>query len=127
MEERQPGSRPVLVPDACLGLAVGVSGRSIAWAAQLFPVLEFTGGTAPGRRREGPHDLYRSASCRSGSGPIWPNVFGIRSTATLTGERLALPRNSARCLGSVAYLGAIPLILALGSLSLSRRPAWRSG
>jgi hypothetical protein len=111
---------------AWLGLA-GAAGLAVAVsAAQLLPVLEFTQRTA--RAAEGgPHEIYPfSLEPSRLAGLVWPNVLGNAFDGNTSWSELVRPPGSvAHVWVPSIYLGALTLVLGLGTLSLRRAAPWR--
>ncbi len=110
-----------------VGLAGSATLAGLLAAAQLIPVLEFTGRT--GRAAdEGPHDIYPfSLDPARLAEFVWPNVFGTH----FNGNRhwlIALPPTHGRAKAWVPslYAGGLPILLALGAIGFRGGPPWRS-
>ena len=112
-------------------MLVGLAGSAILAgmlaAAQLIPVLEFTGQS--GRAAdEGPHDIYPfSLEPARLAEFVWPNVFGTH----FHGNRhwlTALPPTNGHAKAWVPslYLGGLTILLALGAMGFRGGPPWRS-
>lgn len=124
---RRGGDGPVrwLVP-MLGGLVVSAVGAGLLSAAQLLPVMEFTGQSARAASG-GPHDIYPfSLTPARVVEFVWPNVFGT----PFHGNRAwlsALPpqTKSVKVWVPTLYLGGLTLILALGAACVRRGPPWK--
>jgi hypothetical protein len=108
-----------------LGLAMSAGLAMMLTAAQLLPVIEFAAQTA--RAGGGPPDLYRfSVEPFRLVELLWPNVMGIHFHGnTHWCDALNIPGSRPEIWVPWMYLGAMTLILALGSLALRRGPLYR--
>ncbi|MBX6314790.1 MAG: YfhO family protein [Isosphaeraceae bacterium] len=119
----RPAGRVLPRMIAGLGAAAALAGALAA--AQLLPVLEFTGQTARAAEA-GPHDIYPfSVEPLRVAELAWPGFFGatLRENRSwleaLTAARHALWVPS-------LYLGGLTLVLALTAAGFRQGPPWRA-
>jgi hypothetical protein len=126
LRTRKDGSKPVLVP-MLAGLVGAACVAAALSAAQLFPVLEFTGQSGRAAS-EGAHDIYPfSLNPLRVVELVWPNAFGTG----LHGNKLWLavlpPRDpNVRVWVPTLYLGGLTLVLALGGAPPVPGAPWRA-
>ena len=105
---------------AAAGLAGGVA------AAQLLPVLEFTGSTARATD-EGPHDYYPfSLEPYRVVEMAWPGVFGRPFGEKVSWIGAIPPRGNHRLWSPSIYLGGLTLLLAVGAWGFRSGTPWRA-
>ncbi len=122
---KHAGNQSILVP-MLAGLAWAAFLAGCLAGAQLFPVLEFTGqsGRAAG---DGPHDIFPfSLHPLRIVEFLWPNIFGT----PFHGNKFwvgALPPvdTHPKVWAPTLYLGALTLVLALGSLQIRSVAPWQ--
>jgi hypothetical protein len=125
---RSQRARRFLRLAAGLGLAALLAGAITA--AQLLPVLEFTGMTVRASV-DGPHEIfpfstepYRLAEL------FWPQVFGSQHGLHHNWLNLLPPLHAARVWIPSLYVGGLAILLALATLGFRNRSAptvWLSG
>jgi hypothetical protein len=107
-----------------LGLASSAALAIMLSAAQLLPVIEFFGQTV--RAAVGPRDVYRfSIEPYRLVELCWPNVMGFQLSGNTHWRDALKLVGGAEVWVPWIYLGVIPLMLALGALTLRRGPPWR--
>ena len=109
------------------GLAVAAVGAGVLAAAQLLPVLEFTGQS--GRAASGgPHDVYPFSLLPLRVVEfVWPNVFGTHFEGNRSWLSALPPKSKlVKVWVPTLYVGAMTVVLALGAARLRRGTApWR--
>jgi len=108
-----------------LGLALAAALALLLAAVQVLPVLE-SFKTSVRWAGTGPEDLYDSSllpyrACEW----LWPNVFGTFSHGHHYWISLLPPVEAQRPWPLSLYLGALPLVLALGAAGFRQGPPWR--
>jgi hypothetical protein len=123
--QRRAGVRPAptFVP-MLAGLAGAAALAGAISAAQLLPVLEFTGQSARAAG-EGPHDIFPfSLNPPRVVEMIWPNVFGTPFHGNRSWVQQIDFRNSKIWVPSL-YMGGLTLVLALAGARFRGATAWR--
>ena len=118
---------PLAVRLGGLALAAGLAG--VACAAQLLPVMEYTGKTSRAAP-DGPHDIYPFAiEPYRLAETVWPQVFGSNGRVNSSWGVLIPPQHRTNVWVPSLYMGGLTLILALSAMSLrglGARRVWLS-
>jgi len=127
LARRSSRSSPLAAMLAGLGLAAVLAG--LITAAQLLPVMEFTGKTMRSAL-DGPHDIYPfSVEPYRVAEFVWPEVFGVNREANHSWGVLIPPKHKTQEWVPSLYVGGLTLVLALsafGLRGLGARRVWLS-
>lgn len=123
---RRQAGRPTVLAPMLLGLAGAAALAVAVSAAQLFPVLEFTGQSARAAG-EGPHDVFPFSLAPTRVVEfLWPNVFGTPFQGNRHWLSAVPPKGmSAKVWVPSLYVGGLTLVLALGALRSGVGAPWR--
>jgi Bacterial membrane protein YfhO len=125
--KRRPEAGQVLVP-MLAGLVASAALAGAVTAAQLLPVIEFTGLTARAAG-EGPHDIYPfSLSPLRVIEFLWPNVFGTTFQGNRSWLSVVPPvAKYAKVWVPTLYVGGLTTVLALAATRWrGRGEPWRA-
>jgi hypothetical protein len=120
------GSSSVPLVPMLAGLAASAVLAGALSAAQLAPVVEFTG--LSGRATdEGAHDIYPfSLEPYRLVEAVWPGAFGRRFGQPVMWSEKLMTGLSHRVWVPSLYLGGLTMVLALGGAGIRKGPPWRS-
>ena len=124
---RRMRGAPLTIRLGGLALAAGLAG--LLCAAQMLPVIEYTGKTTRAAI-DGPHDIYPFAvEPYRLVETVWPQVYGASRGGNTTWDVLIPPRHKTSVWVPSLYVGGLTIVLALsviGLRGLGARRVWLS-